>query len=161
MPLHPLFVHFPLVIALLSPLAVFFVFYTGKENCGRLRTGVMALYLLLAATAFVAMNFGEEDEERVERVVAERIIERHAEKGELFAWSSLAPLLFSTLLMYRRDTYTKALLLASSVGMMALALPVGHSGAELVYRHNAGAAYWSAGAVKRPERHGDGEQEAD
>ena len=43
---------------------------------------VTALALMYGATAWVAAELGEEDEDKVEKVIAEEVIEEHEEAGE-------------------------------------------------------------------------------
>ena len=44
------------------------------------------LALAYSASAFVAVELGEKDEDKVEKVVSERMIEEHEEAGEMIVW---------------------------------------------------------------------------
>ncbi len=94
------------------------------------------------------MNTGSEEEERVERVVPESAIERHEEYAEQFVWTTAFTLVVAGLaLAFRKAIVAKVLILAAVAGTIigaGAALRVGHAGGQLVYVHNAGAAYASS-----------------
>jgi uncharacterized membrane protein len=146
-PLHPLVVHFPLVLAVLIPLLVAAIL--AGERWGRLtrrswRTVPLALGFLVAS-GLVAQQSGSREEERVESVVRESAIETHEERAESFVWMSSAALLFGlAALTVRRERARKGLqwlTLATAVAVAGMGLRVGHSGGELVYVHGAAGAY--------------------
>jgi hypothetical protein len=94
------------------------------------------------------MNTGEREEGRVERIVPEAAIEQHEEYAEQFVWATGATLIVAALvLVLRKPPLMRALSLAAVAGTIvvaAAAVRVGHAGGQLVYAHNAGAAYSSA-----------------
>ncbi len=77
MPLHPLFVHFLLVFAVLAPIAVCYAIFVtmNSEAKSRVWISILVLHFFLTVSDFVPMHFGEEDEERVEKIVSEQVIE--------------------------------------------------------------------------------------
>ncbi len=144
-PLHPAVVHFPIVLAVLAPLlavALFWAIRTGRA-ARRAWVGVVALQLVLVGVAWLAMETGEREEERVEEVVAERHIEAHEESAERFLLLAalVIPLAAAGLLAGPFGTVGRALTVALSLAALVAAGAAGHSGGELVYRHGAASAY--------------------
>ncbi len=148
MPLHPMAVHLPIVLAVLIPLAMVAVIAASKKitNQRAVWAVIFGFCVLLTVSSFVAMKLGEREEERVEKVVSEQIIENHEEWAEAFTWTTLLPLLFTGLMLKKKHPSLKYLAAASGVAVLALGVITGHEGAELVYKHNAGKVYMSAGA---------------
>ncbi len=147
LPLHPAIVHFPLALAMLMPVVAAGLAWTiwTRRMGPRAWLSVVALQGLLAGSALVAINTGSSEEERVEQVVPERALHQHEESAEQFGWATGAALVLSALVLLARSRsvaggVTVAAVVATVV-MSALALRVGHAGGELVYSHNAGAAY--------------------
>jgi len=148
MPLHPMVVHFPITLAVLIPLAMIAVIAASKKitNQRAVWAVIFGFCVLLTVSSFVSMKLGETEEEKVEKVVSEQIVENHAEWGEAFAWTTLLPLLFTGLMLKKKHPLLKYLAAASGLAVLALGVVTGHEGAELVYKHNAGKVYLSAGA---------------
>ena len=111
----------------------------------------MGLQVLMVASGALALWSGEQEEERVERVVSEAVIEQHEERAEVFLWTAGALLLPSLgVLLFRKEGARRVLSSVVTVGavaVMGLALWTGHSGGQLVYTYGAGAAYTSGGAT--------------
>ncbi len=147
LPLHPLVVHVPLVLAMLLPAVVAAILIGDRR--GRLgRTSwwtAAATAGLLFVGSLISLNTGGHEEERVEAIVAESAIERHEERAETFTWAGAAALaLLCSIPLFRSLKTRKRLGAAGLVAAMVvgvLAIRVGHSGGSLVYVHNAGAAY--------------------
>lgn len=162
-PLHPAVVHFPVALAVLAPLAGLAAF--GAIRAGwlpsRVWLAVVLLHGLLAGSAWLAIETGEEQEERVERVVRERFIEAHEEAAERFlAVVGLAFVVSGAgLLRGRAGGIGRAVTVVAGAAALATAVSVGHSGGELVYKHGAADAYVErAGAPPAREsrvRHAD------
>jgi uncharacterized membrane protein len=144
-PLHPAVVHVPLGLAFAAPL-----FFAGLALALRKawlprRSWLLgvALQALLLAGVFVAMETGEDEEERVEEVVRKQIIHEHEERAEALAWGAgitLAVSLSVFVLAERAGAAALATTIAALV-TLALAYRTGISGGELVYRHGAASAY--------------------
>lgn len=147
-PLHPLFVHLPLGLALVAPVLFAGLWLAIQKNLLPLRTWTLAIaaQVALVGGAGLALKTGEEDAERVERVVAEARIEAHEDRAELFLGAGVAVLLlaFAPLLargMPRAGKWAAYATIAGSVGVLALGWAVGSSGGKLVYREGAATAW--------------------
>ena len=148
-PLHPAIVHFPIVLAVLAPLlaaAALWAIHSGRLP-GRSWLGIVLLQVLLVGTAWVATETGEREEDRVERVVAERHIEEHEEAAERFLVLAalVLPLAAAGMLAGRVGAINRMLTIVLSLAALGAAGSAGHSGGELVYRHGAAAAYTQPG----------------
>jgi uncharacterized membrane protein len=158
LPLHPAIVHLPLGLAFVLPaLAAGFAWalLSGRVQA-RAWVVIVALQAVLLGAGLAAMNTGERDEDRVERVVPEAAIERHEEYAEQFVWATGATLILAGLvLVFRKPRLIQGLSVAAVAGTIvvaAAAVRVGHAGGQLVYTHNAAAAY-SSGTQEDPRRH--------
>lgn len=144
-PLHPLVVHFPIVLSVLLPISVLVALWAIRK--GTTPRSAWALPVALAATltisAYVATETGEREEDRVERVVTERAIQGHEEAAERFLVFSAVLLLVTGVGLMPRTVGDAARLLTAvgALGLLAAGVQVGHSGGELVYRHGAASAY--------------------
>jgi uncharacterized membrane protein len=144
-PIHPAIVHLPVALAILLPLMIGGAFLLARRGTPirTLWTGVVAAAALLAGSAWLAVETGEGDEERVEQVVSEGALETHEERANLFL-ALAAGTLIMTLAGLAKDRIGRIGRVAATVGAVAL-LPagymVGHSGGQLVYRDGAAQAY--------------------
>jgi len=149
-PLHPAVVHMPLALAVLVPALALLAIVAIREAFlpARTWTAIVLLQALLAGSAWLALETGEDQEERVEKVVAERHIESHEEGAERFLVLAGVALVVSGagLLRGRAGAVGRLATLAASGVALAAAVAVGHSGGELVYRHGAASAYVASGA---------------
>lgn len=146
--MHPMAVHFPIVFAFLLPAAIAGVIVVKRFSESRSAwICVVALAAALTLTSFVSVKLGEMEEDRVEKVVGERVIEEHEERGEVFAWLTMGTLVIVSVLTYKRNRALKAAAVVASVVTLVFAIQAGHSGGELVYKHNAARAYVSGGAA--------------
>jgi len=144
-PLHPAVVHFPIVLAVLLPLFAIGALVAIRKGARPLRAWSLPLAVGAALTlsSWVAVETGEDQDERVERVVAEQPLETHEERAEMFLTLSGVLLLVSATGLLR-GVVGRAGRITATVGAVALvvaAAQVGHSGGELVYRHGAASAY--------------------
>lgn len=161
LPLHPLVVHVPLVLAMLVPVVIAAILIGDRRRrFGRASWWTaVAISGLLVIGSLASLNTGGREEERVEAIVAESALELHEERAETFTWIAGATfVLLLTIPLFRapetRAWFGTAGLLASLV-VAALAIRVGHSGGSLVYVHNAGAAYISDATVPASARAAD------
>ena len=149
LPLHPAIVHLPLGLAFIIPaLAAGFAWalWTGRVR-PRAWLVIVALQAVLLVAGLVAMNTGQREEDRVEAVVTESAIEHHEELAEQFVWATGVTLLLAALVVISKNPQAgRALMTATVIGTAIVAgsaIRVGHAGGQLVYAHNAGAAYAS------------------
>jgi uncharacterized membrane protein len=144
-PLHPAVVHLPVALALLAPVAALAALAAIRIGWLPARSwlAVVLLHALLAGSAWLAVETGEAQEERVERVVRERFIEEHEEAAERFLAVVALGLAVSGagLVRGRFGALGRAATVAAGAAALAAAVSVGHSGGELVYRHGAADAY--------------------
>ena len=147
LPLHPMIVHIPLALSVILPLLSGVIALCWWRGWLARRTWLIAavLHAMMTFSALVAMQTGEGEEERVERVLSHDHIEEHEEAAERFLWASIAALLLA-LGASVSESERKALALAGATVCAAfvagvLALEVGEEGGELVYRYGAGKAY--------------------
>ncbi len=144
LPLHPIVVHFPIVLGSLLPfLAILLCWAILKwEWTPKVWALVSVVALVYTLSGTAAVLLGEEDEEKVEKVISEEVIEEHEEAGELIPW--LAGTLFLVSLGGFSVKYSKkaraAMIVLSLVGVAPL-INAGHTGGELVYEHGAAFAH--------------------
>jgi hypothetical protein len=122
---------------------------------------IVLLQALLFAGGLVAMNTGEQEEHRVESAVPEPALERHEAYAEQFLWATGITLAAAGLvLVLRRPAAVRTLTALTALGTLVVAgaaLRVGHAGGQLVYVHNAGAAYASGSkATSKAGKHKKG-----
>ena len=150
LPLHPVVVHFPIVLAVLLPISAAWALWAIRKGTTfrRVWSVPAAMAIALAVSAFVAVETGESADERVERVVPEQPLESHEEAAETFLTLStgLALLVAAGLVRGRAGVVARGLGTAGAVALVAVAAYVGHSGGKLVYEHGAASAYTTADA---------------
>jgi len=146
-PLHPAIVHFPIVLAVLLPIAAAAAVVAIHRGASVVPTWtpVVVLAVLLAGSAWAAVETGKDEEERVEVVVPEAAIEDHEEAAELFLPLSagVLGLIGLGLLKGGRGRTMRYVATVGAIGLLAQGIRVGHSGGELVYVHGAASAYGS------------------
>lgn len=149
LPLHPVVVHFPIVLAVLLPISAGWALWAIRKGTTPRRAWSVpvAMAVALAISSLVAVKTGEAQDERVEGVVAEQPLESHEESAELFLSLStgLAVLVAAGLVRGRTGGVARMLGSVGAAGLVALAVYVGHSGGRLVYEHGAASAYTSEG----------------
>jgi uncharacterized membrane protein len=150
-PLHPAVVHFPVVLAVLLPVFALGALWAIRRGTTPRRAWAIpvALSLALALSAWVAVQTGEAQDERVERVVPEQPLETHEEAAEMFLTLSgiLVLVAAAGLAPGIAGRSARILATAGAVALVAVAANVGHSGGQLVYRYGAAGAYTSPGAT--------------
>lgn len=162
-PLHPAVVHFPIVFMLLLPLVALgslWAIRRGRDR--RLAWAVpVACAAALAASAWVAVETGESQEEKVEDVVAEGALHGHEESAEQFLVLSGVVLLITGagLLRGRLGGAARVAAAVGAIGLAAAGARVGHTGGKLVYQYGAASAYAQPGGATGELRGELGEQE--
>ena len=144
-PLHPLVVHFPIVLAVLLPMSVAVALWVIRKGATPRRVWPVPVAIAAALTlsAWVATQTGESQEDRVERVVARGALHGHEESAERFLVLSGVLVLVAAAGLARGTVGRAARLVtaAGTVGVLAAGVQVGHSGGVLVYREGAASAY--------------------
>jgi len=144
-PLHPAVVHFPIVLTMLAPLVAGAAIYAIRRGVAPLKAwGITTVFLAaLVLSAWISTETGEQQEERVERVVSERPLETHEEAAELFLYASVGVLLVAVvgLARNRLGTVGRAAAAIGTVALIGAAWNVGHTGGSLVYEYGAASAY--------------------
>jgi len=144
-PLHPAIVHFPLVLAVLLPVFTAGAIWAIRRGARARRAWSIPVLaaLVLAGSAWAAVETGEAQDERVERVVAEAPLSAHEEMAETFLTASAVVALLAAVGLFG-GVVGKIARPATAIGSLALvlgAVRVGHSGGQLVYRYGAASAY--------------------
>lgn len=165
-PLHPAVVHLPIALTVLLPPFAFGALWAIHKGARPLKAWGLAasLFAALTLSSWVAVETGEQADERVESVVAEAPIETHEEAAEAFLLVSLA-VLGVALVGLRGGKVGQAARIAGAAGTLVLfaaGWQVGHSGGALVYQYGAATAYTSsAGAQAADVRRSGGRSEED
>ena len=156
-PLHPALVHVPLGLAFILPLVAAGIAFALWKGLLPRRSWLVLVVLqaVLVAGGAAALRTGEQEEDRVERVVGEAVLHEHEEAAEVFLWGAaivLAGAAAVLVLPARAAAAGAFTVLAGTLVVTALAVRTGQAGGELVYRHGAASAYGAApsGAVALP-----------
>jgi uncharacterized membrane protein len=150
-PLHPAVVHFPVVLAVLIPLVAIGALWAIRSGARPMRAwGITtAVAAALALSAWVSVETGEDQGEKVEKTVGEARVDAHAEAGQLLLYTSAGVLAIIALGLMPGNA-GRAARVAGAIGTLAVAgaaVRVGHSGGQLVYKYNAASAYATTGAA--------------
>jgi hypothetical protein len=131
--------------------------WTGRVRPRGAWLAVVALQAVLLGSGLAAMNSGEREEDRVERIVPKTAIHQHEEYAEQFVWAVGFTLAAAVLVAaFRKPAFVHTMAAVTVVGSLvvaAAAIRVGHAGGQLVYSHNAGAAYAATGQQVTERRH--------
>ena len=174
LPLHPIAVHFPIVLGALLPLIAFLVWWCIKKDIVQQKVWALVTIMALAygASAIIAVELGEQDEEKVERIISEQVIEEHAEAGDMIPWVSGALFLVSLAGLVKKNSHSLRLGLAvlSLVALVPL-VNTGHTGGKLVYQYGAAIIHLPADQqakivsgkfiIKAEEENEDGDKDKD
>ncbi|MBK8012419.1 MAG: hypothetical protein IPK13_13800 [Deltaproteobacteria bacterium] len=157
---HPKVVHVPIALGVLMPLLAGGVLLAWWRQWLPARSWVLVVALqgILLGSGIVALQTGESEETRVERVVPEHAIEEHEEAAEVFVWACGVVLGLMLLgLAVRRSRVglpTAAVATLGTLAVLGLGYRTGQAGGDLVYRHNAASAYTNSaqGSTGSPEQ---------
>jgi hypothetical protein len=150
---HPKLIHVPMALGIMMPIIAGGLLLAWWRDWLPRRAWFIAIAFqaLLVASGVLALRSGEAEEERVERVVAERFIEEHEEAAEAFVGVSAAVLvlmLFAGVLGARGSSLPAAAVATlGTLVVLGLGYRTGQVGGDLVYRH--GAAQVHVGGAAR------------
>jgi len=167
LPLHPALVHLPLGLAILIPLGALVVTVLAwRGRAGRALFATLAVaQAALVISGWVAMQAGESDEDKVEKVVAKATIHEHEEGAETFVVVGAGVLVaLGAAAVLARRPIGRVLVSVGAAGTLAvagLALAVGHSGGELVYVHGAAQAHLPSGGAPAAAKDAGGDARDD
>lgn len=144
-PLHPVVVHFPIVLSVLLPVIALVALRAIRRGAPpRAAWGIpLAFAAALAVSSYVALKTGENEEDTAKKVVSRSAIHEHEEASERFMILSGVLLVVAAGGLLPRAPGRAARIVATTgaVGLVAAAVQVGHLGGELVYKHGAASAY--------------------
>lgn len=144
-PLRPAVVHLPMALAVLIPALALLGAWLIHKSLLPARSWILIVFLqmLLVGSGWLALETGEDEEDRVERVVSEDLIEAHEEAAERFLLLGGIGLLVSGagLLSGQRGSIGRVAGTVATMVVLAAGVSVGHLGGELVYEHGAANAY--------------------
>ena len=146
LPLHPAIVHLPIGIGMILPILTIAVLLGIYRKQFQTQTWllVVLMQLLYCGSVFMASQTGEQEEDRVEEVVAEAWIEMHEEATEPLLPVGGVVLILTCLALVKNSKIRKTAQSFSVVGMLLtcyLLYNAGHTGGELVYLQGATKAY--------------------
>lgn len=153
---HPKVVHIPMALGVLMPLIAAGLALAWWRGWLPQRGWLVAVGLqaVLLVSGVVSLRTGEEEEERVERVVSERLIEAHEEAAEVFVGGSgavLALMLAAAALGKKRAGLPLAAVATlGTFVVLGLGYRTGQAGGSLVYQHGAAQAYSTSGQPGAP-----------
>lgn len=149
-PLHPAVVHFPIVFMFLLPISAAVAMWAIGRGARVARAWAVpaTVAVALAASAWLSVETGEGQEDRVEDVIGSRAVATHADAAETFlALSAGTLVLFAAgAIRGRVGAVARGVSTAAAVGLVVAGVRVGHSGGQLVYQHGAASAYVASGA---------------
>ena len=167
-PLHPAVVHLPVAFAVILPLfAIGAIWFIRRGSRPRAAWGVtVGMAAALALSAWISLETGEQQEERVEDVVSERSIHQHEEAADLFLALSAGVLVVAVagLARGRVGQVGRWVTAAGTLAVLGAGWRVGHTGGMLVYRDGAGSAYaqttkTTAGSQERERERGESDRD--
>lgn len=156
LPLHPKLIHLPIALAILMPMISAGLLLAWMKDLLPKRAWIVAVALqaVLVGSSVLAMRSGEDEEERVERVVPESAIETHEEAAEAFTWTAAGALVLfiagAAIPGAAAARGAAGAATAATLVVLLLGYRVGQAGGALVYQHGAAAAYTTAAGAGNP-----------
>jgi uncharacterized membrane protein len=136
-PLHPAIVHFPIVFTILLPFVALGAILAIRRGVRPAKAWAVPLLAAIAVSlsAWVAVQTGEAEEERVEEIAGEQVLHSHEEAaGRFFLLSGGVVLLMAA--GFLRGVPGKAGRIAAitaALGLVVAGYQVGHSGGRVVF----------------------------
>ena len=146
MPLHPIVVHIPLVLAGLTPVVAGWLAWQTWRGRGSRRAWLVAFTLqaVIVGSALVAIDTGGDEADVVRKVVPRGAIGAHAHDAKQFAIGAGAVgvmLLAAVAFTEKKAAVAGGVAAAAAVVVVLLGVRAGHEGGKLVYQYDAAAAY--------------------
>ncbi len=156
-PLHPLLVHLPIALTVLVPLFALGALVAIRRGASmRYSWGIaVALLALTLGSGLVAKETGEDEEDTVEKIVAESAIHTHEEAAERFILVTGIVLAIAAVgfVPGRVGSGARLVATAGTLAVLGFGYNVGHTGGQLVYREGAASAYVTSPATPNPAAH--------
>lgn len=145
-PFHPSIVHFPIALTFILPVLILIFAFMIKSKKMTHQTWLIIIGLQLATTitGYISLDSGENEEERVEKVLEKKLIQEHEEAAEIFVGATVIALVLSVAAYFLRTEiqfFVQLAICLVSLVSCFLAYTTGKLGGELVYRHGAAGAY--------------------
>lgn len=136
-PLHPAIVHFPIVFMILLPIAALGALRAIRRGSPANRAWLFPVFtaIALAGSAWLALETGENDEERAEHAIGEQPLETHEQAAERFLTLSLGSLVLISAGLVRGNLGRTARVAGSvaALGLVIAGYQAGHTGGLIVY----------------------------
>lgn len=150
-PIHPMVVHFPIVFALLTPVATFVALYLIRRRTKPARAWALplSLMLILLGSSYLAVYTGEAEEERIEAVMPEALIENHESAAEQFILvvAIVGVIGLAGLARGRVGSVARGVATIGTLLIVVAGYRVGKAGGELAYQYSAAAEYIASSAA--------------
>lgn len=148
-PLHPAVVHFPIVLMFILPVAALGALWAIRRGAPQRLAWAVPLLVAasLAGSAWLAVETGEQQEDRAEDAVGEPVLETHEEAAQRFLAFSTVVLVI-TAAGFAGGTAGRVLRLtgaAAAVALIGAGYQVGHSGGRIVYGDATGPGLVATG----------------
>ncbi len=150
MPLHPVVVHFPIVLSVIV-LVLSLIFIISFYRYGFRRSFWIILVSMqfgMLASSVVSVKLGEKDEERVENSANESVLHDHEEWGEKIPIVAFVAMVLSLLPFFlkKRSILLVSLYCLLACVQLAFVFKAGHTGGRLVYEGGAACVYQTSGS---------------
>ena len=145
-PVHPLIVHFPMVLTFILPflIVVFACMIKANKMTPKGWLIIIGMQLAVVISGYISLETGENEEHLVEKVVSKKLIHEHEEAAEIFVGVSVIALVLSIGTFFlRKELGFRVQMVVALISLVAgyLAYRTGLLGGELVYKHGAAEAY--------------------
>ncbi len=148
-PLHPLIVHLPIAMTVLVPLFGFGALIAIRRGARVLPVWGLAtaMIALTLGSGLLAKETGEDEEDAVEKVVAEQALQTHEDAADAFVLATGVVLVIAGVGFVRGGvgSTARAVTAAGTLAVLGFGYNVGHTGGQLVYRDGAASAYSTPG----------------
>lgn len=153
-PLHAALVHMPIALTVLVPVFAIAALWTIHRGGRTMRSWAVAVAMIAALllSGWAALQTGQNDGERVEKVVGAQAVETHEEAAEFFLVATGIVLVLATagFLRAKAGSVMRGVATMGTFALVGAGYNVGHSGGQLVYRDGAATAYTGSAGSNTP-----------